>query len=419
MSDCQEMKWFNEARFGLFLHWGCYAQLGKGEWNMFFERTPVNEYAKIAATFNPENFDPEQWACEAAGAGMKYMVLTTRHHDGFCLFDSKVSDFTSVKCSPQKKDYVAAYVKACRKYGLKVGLYYSLMDWRFPGYFNYKTDIANAEALRRQCHEQVRELMTNYGKIDILWYDGLWLAHEASTDHEVAPAFWRGKELNAMARKLQPGIIINNRAGDPADFSTPEGAIKPPDDPERNWECCKTMTAGWGHYSAEPDPFQLSAPFVIRDLIDCVSDSGNYLVNVGVTPDGRLPETAVKVMRKIGKWLKVNGESIYGAGKIDFQNDHYAWTRKGNVYYYHLYTFPLDGKKVFPMMDAKVRKVSILGSNRKIKVEYASNNRLIFANLPSKAPVAPFATLKIEFEKAPKKIEVQEGHFADWLFPEK
>ncbi len=396
---------FMRDRFGMFLHWGCYSQLGKGEWNMFFERTPVEEYAKLAATFDPRAFNPREWARTAKAAGMRYMVLTARHHDGFCLFDSRVSDFTSVKCSPGHRDYVAEYVEACRGEGLKVGLYYSEMDWRFPGYFHYRTDLKSAEAMRRQCHEQVIELMSNYGRIDILWYDGLWLAHDPKTDAEISPAFWQGRALNGRVRRLQPQIVINNRLGDPADFDTPEGRIAPPADPRRPWECCKTMTHGWGYYGGTPDVFARSAAEVLKDLIDCVSQGGNYLVNIGVAPDGSLPVEAVRTLHEVGEWMAVNGESIYGASSIDFQKDHYAWTRRGDVYYYHMYSYPLDGRKVFPLMDAKVRDVSILGSDHVPRVEYASNGRLVIADLPSSPPIPPFLTLRIEFESEPRKRE--------------
>ncbi|HCG25306.1 MAG TPA: hypothetical protein DE060_11685 [Lentisphaeria bacterium] len=408
-----DIEGFQHDRFGLFLHWGCYSQLGKGEWNMFYERTPVEEYSRLAATFNPESFDPRQWARIAKEAGMRYMILTARHHDGFCLFDSRVSDFTSVKCSPEHRDYVAEYLDACREAGLKAGLYYSEMDWRFPGYFHYKTDYASAEAMRRQCHEQVLELMSSYGKIDILWYDGLWLGHDPKTDSAESPAFWRGKELNDKVRRLQPHIVINNRLGDPADFDTPEGTIRPSEDRNRSWECCKTMTHGWGYYGGTPDVFTRSAAGVIKDLIDCVSENGNFLLNVGVTPDGRLPDKAVRNLHEVGEWLKVNGESIYGAGNIDFQKDHYAWTKRGNFYYYHMFSFPLDGRKVFPLMKARIKNISILGSDRKPGVEYASNGRIIVTGLPSAPPVSPFLTLKIEFESPPVKI--QEKDQAAWL----
>lgn len=410
----ENQKNFMKERFGLFLHWGCYAQMGKGEWAMFQERIPVQEYAQLASTFDPKSFDPWQWARIAKNAGMRYMVLTARHHDGFCLFDSKVSDFTSVKCSPQHRDYVAEYVQACRESGLKVGLYYSEMDWRFRGYFHYKTDIQSAEAMRKQCHDQVIELMSNYGKIDILWYDGLWLAHDVKTDTTDSPVFWQGMELNARVRELQPQIVINNRLGDPADFDTPEGAVSAPKDPERAWECCKTMTHGWGHYGGTPDYLTRSAADVIRDLISSSTSGGNYLLNIGVTPDGQLPSRSANVLLEIGEWMRSNGESIYGSEKIDFHTQMEGWSKKSDVYYYHLTFNPLDGRLVIPLLDARVKEVSLLGSNHKLTVEYASNHRIIVSGLPLIPPVAPFMTLKFQFESAPKSL-FPENDNAAWL----
>lgn len=405
---------FQADRFGLFLHWGCYAQIGKGEWNMFFERAPVSEYAKLAATFDPVSFDARQWARVAKNAGFKYIVLTTKHHDGFCLFDSRYSDFTSVKCSPQHRDYVREFVDACREYGLKIGFYYSQLDWRFRGYFHYKTDTKSADALRSQCHNQVIELMTNYGKIDVLWYDGLWLAHDAKTDTTDSPVFWQGDKLNARVRELQPEIVINNRLGQPEDFDTPEGRIVLPKEKGRPWEYCNTMTSGWGFYGGDEDHAK-DPNFVLYNLIDAVSQGGNYLCNVGVNPEGLLPSAAVDTLNRVGEWMKVNGEAVYGATRNDFQDDPYGWTQKGDVYYFTLFSCPLDGRKVFPLMDAKVKKVEILGSTAKPTVTYESNGRLCVNGLPRKPPVPPFMTLKFEFEKKPRKIEEPKERLGDWL----
>jgi alpha-L-fucosidase len=199
----QRMKWFHQARFGMFIHWGLYSILGRGEWVMFQERIKAREYARLAKRFRPKSFDAKALARTAAEAGMKYMVLTTRHHDGFCLFDSKVSDFTAPKTG--SRDFVAEYADACRSAGLKVGFYYSLLDWRFPGYFEptVRKYQKSAEDLVDQAHAQVKELMSNYGKVDVLWYDGGWVAHGKSGVTDIA-AFWRATELNAMVRRLQP-----------------------------------------------------------------------------------------------------------------------------------------------------------------------------------------------------------------------
>lgn len=171
----EQMKWFRDAKFGMFIHWGVYSMLGKGEWVLMNEHLDVRKYETLKDDFLAENFDAEQWAKNAKAAGMKYMVLTTRHHDGFCLFDSKCSDFTAMKGAAHR-DFVKEYVEACRKEGMKVGFYYSPLDWRFPGYFMPDLYWESAEALKKQCHDQLMELMSNYGKIDLLWFDGEWLA---------------------------------------------------------------------------------------------------------------------------------------------------------------------------------------------------------------------------------------------------
>ncbi len=240
-------KWFSEARFGMFIHWGIYSIPARGEWVMNVEQIPAGEYALFSDEFNPDRFNADEWVNLAKKAGMKYIVLTTRHHDGYSLFDSKVSDFTSVK-RKAKRDFVAEYVKACRRAGMKIGFYYSLLDWRWPAYFNGPLkDPEGWAKLVEYVHTQVKELCTQYSKIDILWYDGEWIPEikhnrtltKQEQSLEIA-RYWRSEELNAMVRKLQPRIIINNRSGLPEDFDTPEQYIAP-SDPGRLWESCMTM----------------------------------------------------------------------------------------------------------------------------------------------------------------------------------
>ncbi|MCX8183670.1 MAG: alpha-L-fucosidase, partial [Crenarchaeota archaeon] len=222
----KRMSWWVEARFGMFIHWGLYAIPARGEWVMYCERIPKNEYARLAQKFNPKRFDADKWVELAKQAGARYMVLTTRHHDGFCLWDSSVSDFTSVKTAA-RRDFVAEYVEACRKAGMRIGFYYSLLDWRWPAYWDGpEKNPEGWKEFRNYVHAQVRELLTNYGKIDILWYDGGW-------PH--SPDAWGSEQLNAMVRSLQPEIIINNRSGLPGDFDTPEQRIEVS---HRPWEAC-------------------------------------------------------------------------------------------------------------------------------------------------------------------------------------
>ena len=247
----KRLQWFHQARFGMFIHWGLYSLLKRGEWVMFQERILPSDYAKLADQFQPRKFDADAWAGLAAEAGMKYMVLTTRHHDGFCLFDSQVSDFTSVKTAA-RRDFVAEYAAACRRAGLKVGFYYSLLDWRFPGYFDPKKHKASSEALVQQYHDQVRELMMNYGRVDMLWYDGDWVNHGQAGITDIA-GFWGAREVNAMVRRIQPQIIINNRSGTLEDLDTPEQHVTA-SKPGRGWESCMTMGVriGVGLHGAQP-----------------------------------------------------------------------------------------------------------------------------------------------------------------------
>jgi len=392
----------------MFIHWGVYSLLGRGEWVMFFERIPVREYAKLAEHFNPANFNADAWVQLAKEAGMKYMVMTARHHDGFCMFNSKVSDFTSVK-TRAKRDFIAEYVRACRKAGLKVGIYYSLMDWRFPGYFNYKTDKESAEAMRRQCHEQVRELMTNYGKIDILWYDGLWLGHDASTDKRVSPRFWKSKELNAMARKLQPHIIINNRSGLKEDFDTPEGHVKA-SKKGRAWEACMTTGSGWGY--VKHDPNMKTTTQLLQNLVLAAAGEGNFLLNVGPRPDGTIREDEATRLREMGRWLRANGEAIYGSQRATGLLSDYGWTRKGEDYYFSIFNWP--GKElVLPLMKSDVRSATILATGQKAKIRRGSNGRVILYDLPENPPDEFISTIRFRFAGNPQLIE--EANPAAWL----
>ena len=405
----QRMKWFHEARFGMFIHWGIHAVMGRCEWAMFFDRIPVREYAKLADRFQPKKFEADAWAQLARDAGMKYMVLGARHHDGFCLFDSKVSEFTSVKTAA-RRDFVAEYVRACRKAGLKVGLYYSLMDWRFPGYFNYKSDPESAAAMRRQCHEQVRELMTNYGKIDILWYDGLWLNHEAGPD-EVWANFWKSKELNAMVRRLQPDILINNRAGIPADFGTCEGHVSAAA-PGAAWEACMTMGSGWGNIKHDVN-FKTTVQ-LLQHLVTCAVGEGNFLLNVGPRADGTIRDAEASRLREMGRWLKVNGEAIYGSQRLtgipgEFG---YLWTRKGRDCYLHIFHWP--GKEmVIPLVKSKVTSATVLATGQRVKFRRESNGRVILYDLPETPPDKYITTIRFRFSGEPESIKVTDP--AAWL----
>jgi alpha-L-fucosidase len=314
--------WFDEARFGLFVHWGLYSILGRGEWVMYHERIPVAEYARLADRFNPERFDAHIWASHAAEAGMRYAVLTARHHDGFSLWDSQLSDFTSVK-SAARRDIVAEFVEAFRAAGLRVGLYYSLLDWRIPAYWNGpEKDPEGWAGFIEYVHGQVRELLTQYGKIDVIWFDGVW---------PYDPASWQSEELLGMCRRLQPQILVNDRARLPGDFDTPENQILPSD---RHWESCQTLQRAWGYTT---DEWVEDSSGVLRKLIRCAMGGGNLLLNVGPRPDGSFPEPAVAVLREVGRWLQVHGAGIYGSERIPYDLG-YWHTRKGKaIFLYFLW----------------------------------------------------------------------------------
>ena len=399
------IKWFNEARFGIFIHWGLYSVLGRGEWTMNFEHIPFREYEKLAWEFNPKKFDAEVWVKLAKNAGAKYMVLTTRHHEGFCLWDSK-SDFTSVKTAA-KRDFVAEYVKACRKYGMKIGFYYSLLDWRNPGYhlgrFKMKEDF---EEMVEQAHDQVRELMTNYGKIDILWYDGDWVPY-ADTEKDRAKV-WRAKELNRMVRKLQPDILINNRSGTQEDIDTPEQYIQA-SKPGRAWETCMTMGdyIGWGYLKHNSVYKQTGE--LIQFLVAAARGGGNYLLNIGPRPDGTVQIEFTSKLKEIGRWLKVNGESIYNSDRTpdDFTGLKIragmlgTATVKGNNAFIHIYRWP--GKEaVIPGIKNKVLSATLLCTGKKVAFKQQGNGKVILTGLPARPPDKYDTVIRLKLQGKPE-----------------
>lgn len=385
--------WFEEARFGLFLHWGIYAVHAKGEWYASIARVPPARYARYFDAFDPVDYDPRRWARLARQAGMRYAVLTAKHHDGFCLFDSAYTDYKSTN-TPAKRDLVREYVEAFRAEGLRVGLYYSLVDWHHPDYPAYadpfhplredpgrKDERCDFDRYLDYMHHQVRELCTNYGKIDLLWFD---FSYEGRSGRD-----WRAEELVSMVRALQPDILINSRleasggslgslltdAPSPwcGDFATPEQIIPPsplkrPDGTSVLWEACQTMNNSFGYTHA--DRCFKTAKTCIHQLVECVSKGGNYLLNVGPDARGNVPLQSQNILAEIGDWMRQNSESIYGCGAspLDAAAFGCRTTCKGRTMYLHVMEQPV-GPLALPGIDRRqIKSARFLATGAEVEV---------------------------------------------------
>ncbi len=356
----EKMKWWQDAKFGMFIHWGLYSILGRGEWAMFNEKIPKDEYAKLADSFDPMGFDADAWMSLAEKAGCKYAVMVTRHHDGFALWDSDGSygGYTSAKHAAGR-DFVSEYTKACRDHGLAVGLYYSPMDWRFPGYFDPHGKRESAEDMKKQCYCQVEELVRDFGKIDILWYDGGWLNHTGS-DADAA-WLWEPVKLNAMVRGYQPDVVINPRSGYDGDFVTDEGGhpstgeIRP-----YPWEKCLTAVNGaWGYIpTAKVRPSEA----LIRLMVDTFVRGGNVLLNVGPDADGVIPEDQARVFTEIGQWMSRYGESVYGTrgGPVQPVDGVYGVTSRDKTLYLHVTDTKLIENEIIPIDFDMIESATLL-----------------------------------------------------------
>jgi alpha-L-fucosidase len=381
----RRMKWWHEARFGMFIHWGLYSVLGRHEWVMENEGIPVAEYEQLAKRFHPKPNAARDWARLAKLAGQKYMVMTTKHHEGFCHFDSKLTDYTAPKQGPGR-DLVKEYVDAARAEGMRVGFYYSLMDWHHPDGARCATDEAARQRFVAYIHGQIRELLTNYGKIDVLWYDVSWPLDAKG---------WESEKMNAMVFQLQPDIIVNNRNKLDGDFTTPEQTITAA---TRPWESCMTMNDSWGYNKA--DDAWKTPKTIVRNLITCSRDTGNYLLNIGPKPDGSIPEESVKIMTSVGKWMDKNGKSIYQTEKCQPRRSNFAsFTRDGNTLYMHNYFWPGETATIGGLT-TKVKSARLLATGKDVKFEQ-EQFRVRFTGLPEKAPDDPVTTIAIECDGEP------------------
>jgi alpha-L-fucosidase len=371
----------------MFIHWGLYSVLGRHEWVMEDEGIPVAEYEQLATRFKPKPNAARDWARLARQAGQKYMVMTTKHHEGFCQFATKLTDYCAPKQGPGR-DLVKEYVEAARAEGLRVGFYHSLMDWHHPDGARCATDEAARRRFVDYVHGEIRELLTNYGKIDVLWYDVAWPLDAKG---------WESEKMNEMVFQLQPEIIVNNRNKLDGDFATPEQRIQAE---KRAWESCMTMNDSWG-YQTTDDNWK-SPKTIVRNLITCAHNTGNYLLNIGPKPDGSIPEESVRILTAVGKWMARNGKSIYDTDACQPGRSAFAsFTRKGNTLYMHVHFWPGETVALAGLMN-QVKSARLLATGAPVKFEQ-EKFRVRFTGLPGKAPDDPVTTIAIECDGEPKQ----------------
>ena len=415
----KRVEWYKKARFGMFIHWGLYAIPARGEWVRSTEQMPEEEYLPFFDEFDPVDYDPRKWAEIAKDAGMKYVVLTAKHHDGFCLFDSKLTDFKSTN-TKAKRDFVAEYLEAFREVGIKVGLYYSLIDWHHPDYPHYGDilhPMRNCEAEKDverdfnryldYMHGQVKELCTQYGKLDLMWFDYSYgnMRGEA----------WRATELVNMVRTYQPDVIIDNRlevggvgfgslaTDNPSaytgDFVSPEQIIPPhglktETGREVVWEACITMNKHWG-YCAKDKNFK-PASMIIKKLVECISKNGNMLLNVGPDAKGNIPEESCQILNEIGAWMKKNGASIYGCKGSNLPKpENGRITQNGNKIYYHIMENSFGAVPLYGISRDNVKCVRLLSDGSELEIfngSFVCNYPdIVFVEI-SETPYLPDAT---------------------------
>ena len=425
----QRMKWWRDARFGMFIHWGDYAGLGGmykgyeighgGEWIMNRAKIPVAEYQKYAQNFNPVKYDADAWVKLAKEAGMKYIVITAKHHDGFAMFKSNASKWNIADATPYGKDVLKPLAVACRKYGIKLGFYYSqAQDWNNPGgaaarkvssegwpnpdsakvdaytkensghWDPAQTSNTMAEYIDKVAVPQVKELLSNYGDVAVIWWD----TPTAMTD-EFA------QKLQELL-KLQPNIISNDRLKRPnfaGDYKTPEQKIPNLSELDgKDWETCMTMNGTWGYKSY--DHKWKTPETLIHNLIDIASKGGNYLLNVGPTAEGEFPQESITTLKKMGEWMKVNSEAIYATRASPLQP--LSWGRctlkpegKNTILYLSVFNWPADGKLIIPGLENEIVNAKILADGTKLITRISNGETLI--DVPAKAQDSIATVIKL------------------------
>jgi len=408
----ERMAWWREAKFGMFIHWGLYAIPagewkgkkvgGIGEWIMHRAHIPVEEYAPLQKQFNPVKYDAKQWVAIAKAAGMKYIVITSKHHDGFCLFDSELTDYDMMG-TPYGRDLLKPLADECHKQGIKICWYHSIMDW-------YQPDAkgANFPKYSEHMRGQLKELLTNYGEIGVLWFDGEWIGEWNEE---------KGIELEKYIRGIQPSLIVNNRVGkrkqgSPGDFGTPEQHIPPTGIPGWDWETCMTMNNTWGF--KKDDHNWKSTQDLLRKLVDIASKGGNFLLNVGPTAEGLIPGPSVERLAEVGRWMDTNGQSIYGTTASPFKR--LAWgraTKKPGRLYLHVFNWPADGQLVVPGLGNEVAKAYLLARPDAEPLAVTRSGDNVLVKVPAEAPDPIDTVVVLVIEGDAEVVVAAPGQAAD------
>ncbi|MBS1604345.1 MAG: alpha-L-fucosidase [Bacteroidetes bacterium] len=426
----ERMAWWREARFGMFIHWGVYAVLAgeydghtinkAAEWIMNRGKIPVAEYHQVANRFNPVKYDPDAWVRTAKEAGMKYIVITAKHHDGFALFGTRASRWNVVDATPYGRDLLKPLAEACRKYGIKLGFYYSqAQDWNNPGgaasrkltsegwanpdsaridaytaehkghWDPAQTTQTMGEYIDKVAVPEVRELLTNYGDVAVLWWD---------TPTDMTDEY--ASKLNALL-SLQPNIITNDRLKRPdfpGDYKTPEQKIPNLSELDgKDWETCMTMNGTWGFKASDHN--WKTPTTLIHNLVDIASKGGNYLLNVGPTAEGEIPQPSIDALKVIGEWMKTNGEAIYSTKASPLPP--LAWGRctqkmegSNTILYLSVFDWPADGKLTVPGIKGKVRRATLITWGKKLDYENGADGLVI--HVPPTMPDKLATVIKVE-----------------------
>jgi len=392
----ENLQEFSNCRFGIFIHYGLFSLLERGEWVLNREGIPVDEYKRLALDFTAEKFDAEKLVLLAKNAGAKYIVFTTMHHDGFALYDSQVNDFNCVN-SPCGRDIISETVEACRKHDLRIHLYHSLNNWTsVPNGSDALEDVAVKKDFVDFTHARLKELVTKYNPVDCLWYDGWWPFHADG---------WRSVEMNQIVREIQPQIIFNGRNGLPGDFATPEQHLTAPK-PWRPWEACITHNSNWGYHAGDRSwktPIQ-----IVDSILQIAGGAGNFLLNIGLKADGSIPDESVNLLNVLAGWSKVNSQAIYNSDLFDFDLNtkgehrgdffhHGKYTCIGNRLYLHLLHWPGERFSVNGI-EAAAQSATILGVG---DININQDKKRLSFNLPPKPPFWYGGVVEVVFETLP------------------